>query len=412
MARIPPPTHAAGEKSSGCDNKLTEPKQPERTDNKLASTFNTNAEHATPIDRMAADAEQAGCVADPMAERLVCASVYMASTPPPRDPVIAGLIDLCDKLAMFGKSKSYKTWLLMQFGGAVAEGRPFIGFEVPVARRVLFVNPEVRPHHMHRRLRMFAGAAGCDCLDNLFFLHTRGTGASWPDITEAALRVEAEVVLVDSIYKFQSGTENESDAWKELCFQMDVLCETTGALLAYSHHDTKGTTADKAVVDRGSGSGVAGRDYDACIALSAHRELPETVVAEFVARNYAAPDTRSLTWRGGCFEVAADASNVIATSHSRMQAMTRTPPLEKYYQRVIDSVEGGLIPRGILEERVKAATGLGRNRILTLINNALHEGLIARTGRIKERNGTVLYGTPTEVGLTENQTNQKNGGAE
>ncbi len=355
--------------------------------------------------RMHDDAAEVDCVEDPLAGRIVCAQEYLESAPPPRDAVIEGLVDAGDKLAIYGKSKMRKTWLLLHLAASIALGYDFIGFLIPMLRKVLFVNPEVRPVHMHRRTQKYALAAGVGDLSRLCFFHTRGTDASWADIHEAAERTQAEVICIDSIYKFLEADENSTETWTAACREMDVLAEKTGALVAYTHHDVKGTTAGKSVVDRGSGSGVAGRDYDACIALSAHKTDEYGIVAEFVARNYAPPETRSLVWNDGLFELAPDLPIEIETNASKLAKVTKSPPLEQYYPSLLKAVESAPLPRGVLEERLRTSTGLAEKKVRTLITNAVHEGIISKSGRIKQPGGAVLYGLPQSVEAIESCRN-------
>jgi hypothetical protein len=50
------------------------------------------------------------------------------------------------------------------------------------------------------------------------------------------------------------------------------VCVETGAALVFAHHFSKGNKANTDVLDRFSGSGVFGRDPDAIIALTEHKE--------------------------------------------------------------------------------------------------------------------------------------------
>jgi hypothetical protein len=252
---------------------------------------------------------------------------------------------------------------------------------------------------------------GFDSIRNLHFLHTRGTGFSWPEIRRAAAIIRAEVIAIDSVYKFMPDDENASDVWKTIMLEIDTLAEATGALIILCHHDGKGHAGERSIVDRGSGSGVLGRAYDSAIALAPHATDPEAIIAEVVARNYPQPETRVLKWNGGSLIVNNEIGAIIETAGSRANRISKTPPLEDYFPAVVECVDGGAIPRGVLEERLKQATRLGDSKILKLINLALHAGEIAKTPRLREKDGRVLYGTPSEVASIANQTNLDETGA-
>jgi len=66
----------------------------------------------------------------------------------------------------------------------------------------------------------------------------------------------------------------------------DTLAEESSAAIAYTHHDSKGAAGDRSVIDRGSGSGVLARDYDAAIVLTGHASVLDSIVVETVLRNY------------------------------------------------------------------------------------------------------------------------------
>ena len=81
----------------------------------------------------------------------------------------------------------------------------------------------------------------------------------------------------------------------------DELAEQTGAAIIYVHHDTKGSPGDKDIRDRGAGSNVLGRDYDACVTLTAHASDPDATVVEVLLRNYPPQDPFTIVW--SCDEV-------------------------------------------------------------------------------------------------------------
>jgi RecA-family ATPase len=72
-------------------------------------------------------------------------------------------------------------------------------------------------------------------------------------------------VIIDPIYKLQWGDENDAGDVARFCNQLDRICHELGAAVIDAHHHSKGTQGQKRSIDRGSGSGVFGRDPDAIL---------------------------------------------------------------------------------------------------------------------------------------------------
>jgi hypothetical protein len=104
---------------------------------------------------------------------------------------------------------------------------------------------------------------------------------------QLAKKVGAELVVIDPLYKLVDGDENSAQDMKPILAVFDRVMQQTGAALLYVHHDSKGKAGDKNIRDRGAGSGVIARDYDACITLTAHRDDENAAVVDTLLRNYA-----------------------------------------------------------------------------------------------------------------------------
>ena len=90
----------------------------------------------------------------------------------------------------------------------------------------------------------------------------RGADFSPEQITPIVKRVGAELVVIDPLYKLVNGDENSAQDMKAY---FDRVMRETGAALLYVHHDAKGSAGDRNIRDRGAGSGVLARDYDAAL---------------------------------------------------------------------------------------------------------------------------------------------------
>jgi len=75
----------------------------------------------------------------------------------PPDWLIEPLIGLGSRGVVYGEFGSFKSWGLLDLGLHVAAGQPWLGqFGVPHARRVLYVDEEMSPRLLRRRVQRLA----------------------------------------------------------------------------------------------------------------------------------------------------------------------------------------------------------------------------------------------------------------
>ena len=214
---------------------------------------------------------------------------------PPPVPVLSQFADLGSKVGIFGPSKARKSFLGLQMAVSLASGQQLFGWE-PVGRfKVGVMQFEITPAHYQRRvsrmlqsLRMDRG----DVVGHIKILNGRGIGLDLTSQVDAELLAERvrelgiQVLIVDPAYKVFPGNENDAKDVGRFLAMLDVLANKTGALIVYLHHFAKGAAGDRATIDRGSGSGVWARDFDAALFLSPQKDDDDTLVVEPIARAY------------------------------------------------------------------------------------------------------------------------------
>lgn len=273
---------------------------------------------------------------------LVNAESLLTTTPPPSDPVVEGFFDTGDKVALFAKSKQRKSFATLQLAMAIAAGRDDLGFVIPKERVVLTCQLEIKPDHNHRRVIRMAEAVMLDARafsDRLTIMNGRGKSITMDKIIEAAKLTQAEVVIIDPVYKLGVGDES-IEFWADVLAGFDRLVEETGAALLFVHHDKKGTSGDQQLVDRGSGSGIVGRDYDAAIFLTPSADGDSTVM-ETITRNYPPRDPVVIRWTDGCFEVDSNAVAQVETSASARNRRAKGPTTEKLVEQAVELMKPG-----------------------------------------------------------------------
>lgn len=263
---------------------------------------------------------------------VVNAADWLQTEPPLPDQILEDTFDAGDKLAIIGSSKLRKSFFLLMLLLCLAAGRDFLKWRITKPRRVLHCQFEIKDLHFHRRIKRMARAMGItsdDLGDRLHIINARGMGICGPEgierIQKTAMNFHPEVISFDPLYKLTTGIENDAQDSKIILNAFDTLAEQTGAAPIYVHHDAKGSPGDRDIRDRGAGSNVLGRDYDACITLTAHSQDPDSAVVETLLRNYRPQEPFTITWKadengGYRFEMSPDMLAEKKTSK------TKSPP--------------------------------------------------------------------------------------
>lgn len=209
-------------------------------------------------------------------------------TPEPTPTIIDGLLRRGHKLLITGPSKASKTWLLYGLGMSLATGSVWLDRHQCRRSHVLLVNTELDENSHHRRVDWIRRAFGMepgDYADTLDSVTLRGLSMDAEgfvnelDAITAGARYDA--VLLDSIYKLFDGVENDAHDVRLLFAQMDRLL-AMGTSVIFTHHHAKGAAGGRDAIDRGSGSGVFGRDPDALLDLTPLVVDPDSAAWQYV----------------------------------------------------------------------------------------------------------------------------------
>ncbi len=304
----------------------------------------------------------------------VNASDWLDTDPPEPDQIIENVFDVKDKLAIIASSKLRKSFFLLLMLICLASGKVFLGMKIPKPRRVFHIQFEIQDHHYHKRLKKMAralGVTGKDLGDRLQILNARGMGltgiAGIEKIKQIVDSYHPEVISFDPLYKISSGAENAAEDLKPILNAFDELAEQTGAAIIYVHHDPKGFSGDRDVRDRGAGSNVLGRDYDACITLTPHATEQDAAVVEFLLRNYRPIDPLVALWAeedetgGYCFDLAF---GIVPTKKTSANGKRQDlPALETYLPAALDIVKGGPIGIAVFKDKFREKTRATHDRV-------------------------------------------------
>jgi hypothetical protein len=299
------------------------------------------------------------------------ASAWLQTDPPAPDQILEDTFDAGDKLAIISSSKLFKSFLALQMALSIAAGRNFLTWRVTRPRRVLYAQFEIKDDHFHRRTKRMARATGigtADLGDRLHIINARGMGISGPAgierIQKVAMDFHPEVIFFDPLYKLATGVENAAEDAKVILNAFDVLAEKTGAAIVYIHHDAKGSPGDRDIRDRGAGSNVLGRDYDACFTLTPHASDPDATVIDVLLRNYRPQEPFTIIWNvdesgGYRFETSAGILPEKKTSKTK----ATQPPLSIYLPIAASILGNDETEVGPFKTAFKTQTGLSDHRI-------------------------------------------------
>ncbi len=323
----------------------------------------------TVTTRLDADARESGRPA------ILNAATWLAAVMPAVKQILSGLLDAGAKMLINGSSKSRKTFLVIQLALCLAAGRRFLNWTPPKACHILLLQGEVAEVHFHSRLIRGLAALGLtlsDLGDRLQVVNSRGHFFTLDEPPQWLVNAagQVDVVIIDPVYKFFQGEENSGTDAAAFLRGLDRLTEQSGAAVVYVHHTAKGTAGDRQTIDRGSGSGVFARDFDASLYLGQHREADDVLVVEPIVRAYAPHDPFCIEFREGAFVESDHVPTVLRSSDRRGD---RTPPAA--FLPVIREVLGdSSMNKKELVDAIKARCGATRTAAREAVESAISSG--------------------------------------
>ena len=189
--------------------------------------------------------------------------------PPLKEELIEGILRRGHKMIISGASKSGKSFTLIDLMTSVAEGKEWLNFKCKKGR-VLYINFEIDAASFWDRIRKVYDAKGWEPTpENIEVWNLRGYSMEAqkliPKIIKRAYSKDFSLIVLDPIYKIQTGDENSAGDISKFTNEIDKLVTQLNCSVVYCHHHSKGSQGFKKAMDRSSGSGVFSRDADAII---------------------------------------------------------------------------------------------------------------------------------------------------
>lgn len=298
-------------------------------------------------------------LAEPTMTSYNAMAIKARSIPAP-DHCLTEFCDTGDVIGVFGKSKAKKSWFMLQLALALGSGTDFINWRVPKARRTLLFQMEVKRDHFDIRVQRVIGDRKINA-SHLEVVHCRGLHLTARALAQEAIARGVEIVMIDPIYPLFQAGENAAEDIRPIVQEFSRLAER-GISVFYSMHDSKGRSGDRELVDRGSGSGIIGRAYDAAFFIDPHAgDDEDAYVVRSICRNYPPSPDLATRWRGYTFLHDPDLDPTPKTSSSEARKRSRGEPLSEVAERVLRSIPA---TGGATKGEIMAVLPIGRVRLI------------------------------------------------
>ena len=309
---------------------------------------------------------------------IIINAATFTATPMAEPPqVINGVLHRGSKAVYGGPSKAFKTWTLLDMCLAVATGTDWLGFNTAPGP-VLYMNFELQPFAVHKRLLVLSEIRGCEVPHNLHIWNLRGFSRPLSQLLPELLRqIKGEgyaLIIPDPIYKTLSG-KNENDAGDigTVCGEIESVAVQTGAAVAFGAHFAKGNASGKEHIDRVSGSGVWARDPDSIITATTH-EMEGCFSVEMTLRNFAPPKPFVIRWEYP--QMRRD--DTMDPLQLRQPKCGRT--VEFAAETIVNYLTEPMSPSDWLKV-CQDEIGISKRTFYRRIDEAHHSGLIERIGK-------------------------------
>ncbi len=223
---------------------------------------------------------------------IISAADLCANPPPTPQELIKGILYRGGTQLFAGPSKAHKTYTMIDQALAIADGRPWLGYETTQTPGI-YVNLELQPFAVAQRIKQINSARGGMPASELHFLNLRGhrvTDVKLIGQLPAMIKERgAGFVMIDPHYKIQSDQsreENSNTDQGRLLADLESICLEGNCALVLAHHFAKGDASTKSAIDRAAGAGAFARWPDAVITITPHQEK-DAMTFEFQLRNFA-----------------------------------------------------------------------------------------------------------------------------
>ena len=259
---------------------------------------------------------------------------------------------------VYGAPGSYKSYLMQQLGYCAAAGLDWLNYSFAQICKVVYVVGEGVPAMYAARAR---GISSGQPTLGRFHIVMAGRDrklineARWVHMAELVERYMPNILIIDPIYQFMSGGENDDQATGEFVGHWDWLVDRYKLLVILVHHQNKASMSF---------------DSDGYIGLRGHSNLigwPDTILAVRRAR-----DGPEIVLRWEKIRRSGESPARVVRFDGQRMVVAETDPATV----MLELLERGSMSPRALDDEVAEICGLGRRTIENV------RATLERAGRI------------------------------
>lgn len=178
-------------------------------------------------------------------------TLIAASLPEP-EPILPPFLFAGDLAMIYAARGAGKTWFAGGISYAIASRGSFVGWQCTRARKVLFLDGEMRASRLRKRFSLIIAGADQEAEEGMLRILTRdlcGDSLDWPDLGTVDGRMaiadlieaeQPEVIVLDNLSSWirSGGRENDEESWREVAsFLMTQRTRNRAVILV--HHAGK-----------------------------------------------------------------------------------------------------------------------------------------------------------------------------
>ena len=207
------------------------------------------------------------------------------------DWLVRDLIAVGGAIELFGATESRKSFLAMQFARAVATGTTFLGFDVPMRHRVLYVQYELTEQQIRFRSAPHANALADVYLPDDVQLGQLYNRARWQDMLDGIAQVQPGLLILDPLVTMVRNLNDGAQMAALLYTQLSTVCFQHGITVLVVHHphkpprDREGELIDEGV-HAASGSDVVSWWAHTILQLRRHDKTRSTLLVKKCRDSY------------------------------------------------------------------------------------------------------------------------------
>ncbi len=312
----------------------------------------------------------------------VSAIALVDAFPTQREAIIEGLLRRGESGTLISAPKMWKSWLLTDIALSVATGRDILSKFRTQQGRVLYLDYELQPATLAKRIQKVAEASCIDLQelgDFLVIESLRGRRLDALRLGQYIEHIKPEefnLIVLDPLYRMypREFDENSNTAMAELFTALQGYAETLNVAILTVHHTSKGLQSEKSITDVGAGAGAQARAADCHLAIRQHNE-PNAAVIGGVVRSFPPFEPFALRWVYPKWQSAPDLDpndlKKPTARRTRQEKAPKEPPPPKWD---VDQFVGAFIseqprPRTKIIAEAKA-NGMSHRAAETLLQEA------------------------------------------